>query len=163
MAVEARASAAGVVERDQAGAVERAGLGDTDQRAVERSAAQGPANRLVLARGQNQRQGRRSLAQVGAGDLAGLDRLPGAVEDVVSDLEGNPKREPERAEAAVAAAAEQARGLEQFPRLQRASFEVALDGRVRVVRLHALERLAAGERERRVGEDPNRLPVARLR
>ena len=56
--------------------------------------------------------------------------------------------------------AEQARGLEQLPRLQRAPLEVRLDGRVRVVRLRALHRLAAREAERRVGEHRHRSRVA---
>ena len=98
-AVEAGARAARVVERDLARALERAGLGDADERAVERPAGERAPDDRVLARGEEQRQRRRALAQVGAGDLAGLDRLARAVEDVVGDLEGDPEREPELAEA----------------------------------------------------------------
>ena len=89
-----------VVERDLARLVERAGRGDADERAVERAAGERRADDLVLARGEDQRQRRRALAQVDAGDLAGLDRLARAVEDVVGDLERDPEREPERARAA---------------------------------------------------------------
>src|SRR5205085_7129643 len=134
-------------------AVEGSGLGDADQRPVERPAGERAPDGLVLARGQDQRQRRRALAQVGAGDLAGLDRLAGAVEDVVRDLEGDAQREPELAEAAVAAAPEQAPRLEELPRLQRAALEVALDARFGVARLRPLQRLAPRERERRAREE----------
>src|SRR5690349_24792846 len=127
MAVEARSRAAGVVERDLTRRLERAGLGDAHERAVEGAAGQRAPHRRVLARGEDQREGRRALAQVGAGDLAGLDRLARAVEDVVRDLEGDPEREAELAERPVAAAAEQARGLEQLPGLEGAALEVRLD------------------------------------
>src|SRR5207249_11898715 len=90
----------------------------------------------------------------------GLDRLPGAVEDVVGDLERDPKREPERAEIAVAAAAEQAGRLEELPGLERAAIEVALHGRVWVVRLGALQRLAPGQCERRAREEAHSLRLA---
>ena len=59
-----------------------------------------------------------------------------------------------------AAAAEQAGRLEQLPGLERAALEVAVDRRVGVVALPALERLAAGERERRLGEDRDGVDVA---
>src|SRR5881397_2574782 len=108
----------------------RARLGGADQGPVERPAGKRAPHRLVLARRQDQRQRRRPLAQVGAGDLAGLNRLAGAVENVVRDLEGDPEREPELAEPAVAPGPEQARRLEQLPRLQRAAVEVALDARL---------------------------------
>ena len=58
------------------------------------------------------------------------------------------------------ARAEQARGLEELPGLQRAALEVRLDGRIRVVRLAALHRLAAREAERGVGEQRDRARVA---
>ena len=102
MPVEAGAGAAGVVEGKLAGRVERPGLGDADERAVERPAGERTPHGRVLAPRQDQRQRRRSFAQVGAGDLAGLDRLARAVEDVVGDLEGDPECEPEL-EAALAA------------------------------------------------------------
>jgi hypothetical protein len=89
------------------------------------------------------------VAQVGAGDLAGLDRLACAVEDVVGDLERDAERQAEFARPA----AEPARGLEQLPRLQGAALQVRLDRRVRVMRLRPLHRLAAREAERRVRED----------
>ena len=104
------------------------------------------ADDLVLARREDQRQRRRPLAEVDAGDLPGLDRLAGAVEDVVRDLERDPEREPERAESCPRA--EHAGRLEELPGLQRAALEIGLDRRVRVVRLAALHRLAAGEAER---------------
>ena len=69
--------------------------GRARRRAARRRAR---AHELVLPRGEEQRQRRRPLAQVGAGDLAGLDRLARAVEDVVGDLEGDPEVSAERAE-----------------------------------------------------------------
>src|SRR5436189_5600965 len=147
MAVEASTRLMGVIEGDEAGAVDCSRLGDADQRAVEGAARQRAAHSVVLARGKDQRQRRRALAQVGAGDLARLDRLPGAVEDVVRDLERDPEGEAERAEAAVAAAPEQAGSFEELRRLEGTALEVALDGRLRVVRLRTLQRLAAPERQ----------------
>src|SRR5204863_5455963 len=128
-------------------------------RTIERASGQRPANGFVLTRGQDQRERRSALAQVGAGDLARLDRLAGAVEDVVCDLERDPEREPEPSEALVAAAAEQTRGLEQLPRLEGTALEVALDARLRIVRLRSLERLAAGESQGRLGEAADGLVV----
>ena len=81
---------------------------------------------------------------------------PGAVEDVVGDLE----RDAEREAVLARAAAEPARRLEELARLQRAALDVRLDGRRRVVRLRPLQRLAAREAERGVGEDLDRLGVA---
>src|SRR6266536_763778 len=89
LAVQAGARPPSVVEGDDAGALESASRGDADERAVERPAGERPADDLVLLRGEQERQGRRPLAQVGAGDLPGLDRLAGAVEDVVGDLKGD--------------------------------------------------------------------------
>src|SRR5581483_11673961 len=119
LAVQAVSGPTGVVERDVSGLLERTGRGDADERAVERAAGERPAHDLVLARGEDQRQRRRALAQVDAGDLAGLDRLAGAVEDVVRDLERDPERQPERAQARPARApAQQAGGLEQLAGLE---------------------------------------------
>src|SRR6185436_18965720 len=96
------------------------------------------------------RQRRRPLAQVGAGDLARLDRVARAVEDVVRDLEGDPEVEPEAAEPP--ARAQGARGLEELSRLQRAALEIRLDRRVGVVQLAPLHSLPAREAEARVRE-----------
>ena len=158
---EERAGARGVVERGLARAGERVGRGDAHEGAVERAAGERGAHDLVLLGGEQQRHRRRALAQVGAGDLPRLLRLARAVEDVVGDLEGDPEREAERAERGVAARAEQARGLEELPGLERAALEVGVDRRLRVVRLAALHRLAAREREARVGERRDRGRVAR--
>ena len=99
------------------------------------------------------RQRRGAFAEVDAGDLARLEALAGAVEDVVRDLEGDAERESEPPERGVAAAgAEQAGGLEQLRRLQLTACEVALDGRVGIVGLAPLQRLAPCEAERGVGE-----------
>src|SRR5205807_7577203 len=49
---------------------------------------------------------------------------------------------------------------EQLPRLERAALEVRLDARRGVSSLRPLQRLAAREAERRVGEDLDRLSVA---
>src|SRR6476619_3679439 len=160
MPVEAGAGATRVVEGKLAGRVERTGLGDPDERTVERPAGKRTPHGRVLARRQDQRQRGRPFAEVGAGDLAGLDRLTRAVEDVVGDLEGDPEREPEAAKSLVAAAAEQARRLEQLPGLERAAGEVVVHARVRVVGLGALQRLTAGECERRAGETLDGAAVA---
>ena len=105
----------------------------------------------VLARGEEQRQRRRPLAQIGAGDLARIDRLAGAVQDVVGDLEGDPERQAELGQLAgllpSQTGAEQAGGLEELPGLERAALEVALDRRLRIVGLGTLERLAPCKRE----------------
>src|SRR5262249_38817883 len=105
-----------------------------------------PTLPLILAAREDQRQGRGPLAEVDPCDLPRLDGLPRAVEDVVGDLERDPEREAERAEVAPArAGSEQAGGLEQLPRLQSAALEIGIDGRVGVVRLAALHRLAASK------------------
>src|ERR1700693_1152596 len=121
LAVEAGAGAVRVVKRDRAGAVERGCPRDADERAVERATGERAANDGVLAGGQEQRQRRRALAEVDAGDLPRLEAVAGAVEDVVRDLEGDAERDAEVAERRVApAGAEQAGGLEQLRRFQRA-------------------------------------------
>src|SRR5207244_659849 len=76
-------------------------------------------------------------------------------EDVVRDLKRDAEREPERA----GAAAEQTGRLEQLPRLEAAALEVRLDRRVGIMSLCTLHRLAAGETERRLGEDRDRTGV----
>ena len=82
-------------------------------------------------------------------------RIAGAVEDVVGDLERDAEREPEAAEARVARA-EQARGLEELPGLERDPLEVRVDRSSRVGgSWRHLEGLAARERETGVGEDAN--------
>src|SRR5262249_62267754 len=50
------------------------------------------------------------------------------------------------------AGAEQTRSLEKLSGLERTALQVALDRGLRIVRLRALERLAAREREARSGE-----------
>src|ERR687898_2109574 len=151
-----------VRERDLAGALERARPRDADERAVDPLAGERAANAVVFARGEEQRQGRRALAQVGPGDLAGLDRVAHAVEDVVDDLERDPERHAEAPEPLVARA-EQARGLEQRAGLERDALEVRGLRGVRIVTLHPLQRLAAHERETRAREDLRALEVSHLR
>ena len=80
LAVETGAGAADVVERHRAGAAQSGRVGDADERAVDRPSGQRAADDLVLAGGEQQRQGRRALAQVDAGDLPRLEPLAGAVE-----------------------------------------------------------------------------------
>jgi hypothetical protein len=146
--VEARAGSSSVVQRDLARALEGTGCGNAHEDSFERSAGERLAHELVLLRSQEERQRRCAVAKVGAGDLAGLDRRAGAVEDVVGDLKGHAERD-----AVVArAAAEPARCLEKSARLQGAALEVGLDGRRRIVRLRALQRLSAREPERGMGE-----------
>ncbi len=161
--VEARTGPAGVIAGHAASALQGAGLGDPDQRAVERAAGERAPDGRVLAGGQDQRQGRRALTEVGAGDLAGLDRLARAVEDVVRDLERDPEREAERSQPRVAATPEQAGGLEELAGLEGAALEIALDRRLGIVGLGALKRLAAREGERRPGEEADGPRVARRR
>src|SRR5207244_13557005 len=123
LSVQRGPGSASVVERELPGAFERTGGGDPDERAVQRAPGERGAHDLVLARGEQERQRRRPLAQVGAGDLPGLDRDAGAVEDVVGDLERDAERGAERAEL-TPARAEDARRLEEGARLQRAAPEV---------------------------------------
>src|SRR5581483_9574986 len=159
-----RARLLSVVERILPGALERAGCGDADERALARAARERPAHDLVLLRGEQERQRRRPLAEVDASDLPGLDGLAGAVEDVVRDLERDPEHQPELAEVGAGGArAEPARRLEELSGLQRAALEVARNRRVRVVRLPALHRLAAREAERRIGEELDAERVASRR
>src|SRR5215210_7100932 len=94
-AVEARPRPLSVVERHLMGPLEGAGGGDAHERALHRTAGERRAHDPVLPRRQQQRQRRRPLAEVGTRDLPGLDRVTGAVEDVVGDLEGDPEVEPE--------------------------------------------------------------------
>src|SRR5438132_6858251 len=157
LAVQVLTRLARVLEGDLARALERAGLGDADKRSVERAARQRPPHDRVLAGGEEERQRRRSLAQVDAGDLSGLDALAGAVEDVVGDLEGDPERKAELAEPA---AAEHASGFEELAGLQSTALEIRLHRRVRVVRLAPLKRLAARQAERGVSKQSNSLAIA---
>ena len=77
-------------------------------------------------------------------------------QDVVGDLE----RDPEQAAVVASAAAEHAGGLEQLAGLERAALDVALDRRLRIVPLAALQGLPARERERRLSEHGHRIVVA---
>src|SRR6266545_1271146 len=140
-----------VVERDLARTLERARRRDAHERALLRPARERATHDVVFLRREDERQRRCSVAQVGARDLARLDRLATAVEDVVDDLERDAEVRAELAQ--VVPAAEQARGLEELRRLQRAALEVRVDGRVGIVALPLLHRLAADEAERRVGQD----------
>src|SRR5947209_10972139 len=92
LTIEARPGFSSVVEGDLPGFVEGAGRRDPHERAVHRPAGERFADDLVTLGGEEERQGRRAVAEVGAGDLSRLDRRPGAVEDVVGDLEGDPER-----------------------------------------------------------------------
>ena len=157
-AVQGLPSLPSVVERHLPGAFERAGRGHAHECTLDRPACERRAHHIVLARREDERQRRRPLAQVGACDLAGLDRLARAVEDVVRDLEGDAEVEAETGEDA--ARAERAGGLEELPGLERTAFEVCLDRRVGVVALTALHRLAAGETERRIREHGHPLDIA---
>jgi len=127
LAVETGARAARVRECDLPALLERAGGGNPEQRAFElRASGERGAHGLVALGREQQRKRRCALPQVGAGDLAGLDRDAGAVEDVVGDLEGDAERQPERP----GASGEPARRLEELPGLEPAALEVGVDGRV---------------------------------
>ena len=134
LAVARRARAGRELELERAGRLDRAGRGDQLEGRVVPLAGERPPNALVLARGEDERQGRRAVAQVDSGRLAGRVEVAGAVEDVVGDLEGDAEREPERAQLRTPAA-QDARGLEQLAGLQRAAGEVLVDGRIRPERL----------------------------
>ena len=82
------------------------------------------------------------------GNLASLDRLARAVENVVGDLE----RDAEQSPVLAVAAPEHARGSEELSRLQRAPLEVGVDGHVRIVLLLPLHRLPARKTECRLRE-----------
>ena len=125
-----------------------------------RLAGKGVANPLVLAGGQDERERRRAVPQVYPCELAGGVEVAGAVQDVVGDLEGDAESETELAEPGPSAA-QSARDLEQLPGLERAAEEVVVDGGVGAERLAALQRLPAGEREGRVGEQRDRRGVLR--
>src|SRR5436305_13985193 len=159
--VECGSRALRVLDRELARAFERSRLRDANERSALRPAAERTVDGLVLLRGQDQRQRRRAVAQVGTGDLAGLDRLAGAVEDVVHDLEDDPEVRAELAQRL--AAAEDACRLEELRGLERTAFEVRLDARVGVVALAPLDRLAAHHAECRVGEDLDGAQVTRRR
>src|SRR3954447_1717430 len=160
LAVQTGTGIACIGERDFPALLDRTGRGDTQQRALElRSTRQRCANSLVTLGSEEEWKGWSSLTQIGAGDLAGLDRHARAVEDVVGDLERDAERETERARAA----REPARSLEELPRLQRAALEIRLDRRVGIESLRALHRFTAGEAERRVREDGERLRTSRGR
>src|SRR3954451_9125929 len=88
MRAEEGARARSVVERGDTRTLDRAGRGDAQQRARERTTCERVADQLVLLRRAQERHRRRPLAEVGTRDLPGLLRLAGAVEDVVGDLEG---------------------------------------------------------------------------
>ena len=147
-AVEALPRPPRVVERDLARPREGVGGGDPDEGALERPALQCLPDDLVLLRGEEERERRRPVAQVGPGHLPRLDRLARAVEDVVDDLE----RDAEQAPELRVPAAERTGGGEQGAGLERAPLEVRLDGRRRVVALQPLQRLAARQGERGVRE-----------
>src|SRR5262245_35495459 len=160
--VEARECALRIAARDLPRLLDRATRRHSEECAFERSARERVSHDLVLLGREQERQGRNSLAQIRAGDLPGLHRLARAIETVVDDLERDPEREPELAELS-AAAGEEARGLEELRRLQRAAGQVLVDRRVRTTALCALHPLAADESEGRVGEDRDRPPISYLR
>src|SRR4051794_37535084 len=109
--------ASGEAIREAARALQRPGLGDAHEHAVERPAEQRRPDSLVDPGREEQWQRRRALAEVGAADLPGLQRVAGAIEDVVRDLEGDTKGEAEPGQPAIAAA-EHARRLEELAGLE---------------------------------------------
>jgi hypothetical protein len=154
-----RARLGGVAQCDLPGPFQRASLGDADESALERPPGERLAHDRVLTGGEDQRESRRAFSEVVPSELPGLDRRAGAVEDVVGDLERDPQREPEAADRLVAAP-EQACGAEELGRLQRAAPEILLLGRIRLVRLPVLDRLASHEGERSGGEQLDALRIA---
>ena len=161
-AVEALACPASVVERDSAGALESAGRGDAQQRArsgrprVPPAPPRPPAPRAAAAASASPRAGR----QLGRPCPSRSCRLA-TVEDVVGDLERDPEVEPENGSSVPPEPSEQA-ASKSFPVFseQRSRY---VDGRVRVVELAALHRLAAGQAEAGIGEQSDVSDVARRR
>ena len=92
-------------------------------------------------------------------DLPGLDGLAAAVEDVVDDLE----RDPEQSAEVGVATSEDARRREERAGLERTTLEIGVHRRRGIVPLQALERFAARERQRRLGEHRDRRLRAPLR
>src|SRR6266516_4564037 len=139
LAVEACTGIARIRKRDLAALLDRPCRSDAQKRTFQLgSTRKRLAHGLVSLRSEQQRQRRCPLAQIGAGDLPGLDRDARAVEDVVGDLERDAEREPESTRAA----GQPARSLEELARLQRATFEVRLDSGVRIEALGTLQGLA---------------------
>ena len=105
-----------------------------------------------------------AVAEIDPGDLPGRVEVAAAVEDVVCDLERDAEGEPEASEAcAVRAASEQAGSLEELPGFQRAAREVLVHRGLGPKGLPPLQRLAAGEGERCLRENGDRLRVASRR
>src|SRR5437764_10734208 len=125
-AVQRGARLLSVVERDLSGPLESPVLGEANQRSLLRTSGERAMDDRVLLRAEDQRQGGCPVAQIGARDLAGLDRLPRAIEDVIDDLEDDAEIRAELAQRI--AAAEHAGSFEQLCRLQRAAFEIGVDG-----------------------------------
>ena len=147
------------MEGQLAGTVERTARGDADEDALLRPACECRAHRRILVRGEQQRERRRAVLEIGTRHLARLDRVARAVEHVVGDLE----RDTEEASVLAAPAAEHARGLEELPSLERAALEVVVDRRVRIVALAPLHRFATGESKGGIGEHNDSRRIARLR
>ena len=162
LAVEGRTGAGRVLDGEGARGVNGAGRGHSLERAVILLAGERPADALVLAGGEDQRQRRRAVAQIDAGGLPGRVEVARAVEDVVGDLEGDAERKAEVAELG-ARPAEDARGLEELSRLEGAARKVLVDGCLRPEGLPPLKGLATRERERRLGQEGHALGVAGAR
>src|SRR4029077_9916600 len=79
LAVQARAGTPSVVECNFARTLQRTARCNSHERSVERSAGEGYADDRVLLGREQEGQRRRPVSEIGAGDLAGLDRRPGAV------------------------------------------------------------------------------------
>ena len=160
-AVEGGAGIGRVPERELARLVERAGGSHALERIGDVLAGERSRDGLVPPRGEDERERRRAVAEVDS-------RRPSRSCRSRRSSRGCRPRSGRRRRArgrsrrarAVRAAAEEAGCLEELPGLQRAAREVLLDRGLGPEGLASLQRLAAREGERGVGEDGHRLRVA---
>ena len=96
-----------------------------------------PPDLSIGARSEDQRERGRPVPEIDSDCLSGCVEVARAIEDVVRDQKGDPELEPEGPEIPPVAA-EQARGLEELPGLQRAAGEVVLHGGIGLEGLAAL-------------------------
>src|SRR5262245_1038008 len=98
LAVERSTRPGCIVEGELSRLVQRAGRGHALERIGDVFAGKRLGDRVVSPRGEDERKGRGTVAQVDSLHLPGRVEVPAAVEDVVGDLEGNAEREAEVAE-----------------------------------------------------------------
>ena len=164
MLTEIRARAGGVVERPVARLLDRAGRSDSKQRAVERPP---PASAL---RTTSSSRAAKSSGIVGVPSRRSVPGIfpvscvcPAQSRMSSAIWNARPSATPYRPSDSSPPEPSRHAASISFAGLEQAALEVRVDRRVGIVRLQLLHRLAAREAERRVGERPHRLVVARLR